>query len=371
MPALSFDAAAPGAPAAADLRQCRVMLRENSWTFFAASLLLPREVRESASAIYAFCRLADDAVDLGEASGATTALLRARVARLCRGDPADDAADRALAHVVRREDMPQTLLDALIEGFEWDAAARQYEDFDALCSYAARVAGTVGAMMALAMGARAVHVLARACDLGVAMQLSNIARDVAEDARRGRLYLPHDWLREQGIAPQAWLAAPRFDARLFGAVRRLVEAAEVLYDRAAQGLACLPAGCQPGIAAARLLYREIGREVVRRGPAGLAERAVVPAARKAVLLTQALAARIEPQPLLLHAPPLAATRFLVDAACRSRPPVGAGGAAAAWSVQQRAEWVIGLFERLERRDRDARATHRGWQGAAWPDSADA
>jgi 15-cis-phytoene synthase len=102
--------------------------------------------------------------------------------------------------------LPRELPAALLEGFAWDAAGRYYETIDELHDYCARVAGSVGAMMALIMGVKNKQVLARACELGNAMQLTNIARDVGEDARNGRLYLPRSWMREAGIDPQAWLA---------------------------------------------------------------------------------------------------------------------------------------------------------------------
>ena len=117
-------------------------------------------------------------------------------------------ADRALADIVHRYAIPRALPEALLEGLEWDARAQRYEDLDALCAYAARVAGSVGAIMSVLMGVRAPEVVARACDLGIAMQLTNIARDVGEDARRGRVYLPLQWLRSAGIDPDAFIAAP-------------------------------------------------------------------------------------------------------------------------------------------------------------------
>ncbi len=115
--------------------------------------------------------------------------------------------------VVRRSPCRAPCLDALLEGFAWDAAGRRYDTLDDLLDYAARVAGAVGAMMAVLMGVRDPALLARACDLGVAMQLTNIARDVGEDARAGRLYLPLAWLREAGIDPDAFLADPALQSR--------------------------------------------------------------------------------------------------------------------------------------------------------------
>ena len=173
--------------------------------------------------------------------------------------------------------IPRALPEALLEGIEWDSQGRRYEDLPALCAYAARVAGTVGAMMAILMGVRRPEDIARACDLGVAMQLTNIARDVGEDARAGRVYLPLTWLREAGIEPDDWLAKPHFNEALGSVVQRLLDAADALYARADSGIGRLPLACRPSIQAARQLYAEIGREVERAGLDSVSRRAVVPA----------------------------------------------------------------------------------------------
>jgi phytoene synthase len=158
------------------------------------------------------------------------------------------------------------LPEALLEGLAWDAeGGRRYEDLPALEAYAARVAGSVGCMMAVLMGVRDRAALARACDLGVAMQLTNIARDVGEDARAGRLYLPLRWLREAGVDGDEWLVRPVFDPAVAGVVRRLLLAADELYRRAGAGIAALPSDAGPESAPPGLLYAGIGREVERRG----------------------------------------------------------------------------------------------------------
>lgn len=329
-----------------DLAACRAQLANGSRTFLAASWLLPRTVRGPACALYAFCRLADDAVDGGGDPHAAAQMLRGRLERLYRGDPWPAAADRALAAVVARFGIPQALPAALIDGFEWDAAGRRYETIAELEDYAARVAGTVGAMMALLMGTRDAAALARACDLGVAMQLSNIARDVGEDARNGRLYLPRRWMREAGLDPDAWLAAPCVDARLAAVLARLLAHADALYGRVGAGVARLPLACRPSINAARFLYAAIGHEVARRGFDSVSGRAVVPRRRKALGLGRALVT-LWPSRAAEALPPLAATRYLVDAAAdRAAQPQGA---------YEKALWVLDLFERLERRDRLQRA----------------
>jgi phytoene synthase len=335
-------------PESADLAACRALLRDGSRTFLAASMLLPRAVRDPACVLYAFCRLADDAADTGAARNAGVARLRERLERVYAGRPLPIAADRALAHTVARHGIPQTLLDALFEGLDWDLQSRRYETLDDLLDYAARVAGTVGAMMALLMGVRTREGLARACDLGVAMQLSNIARDVGEDARNGRLYLPLAWLRGAGIEPEAWLARPQHGDALAGVVRRLLRVADGLYRRVDDGVARLPPACRPGINAARWLYAEIGREVERRGCNAVDGRAVVPPARKLAVLLGALLGAALARPRRAEGP-LAATRFLVEAAAAVPRPAAATAPVAWWQWQHRVVGVIDLFDRLERR----------------------
>jgi phytoene synthase len=333
-----------------DAAACAALLRGGSLTFFLASRVLPSDARAAATALYAFCRLADDAIDLGDDRERALQQLRERLDGMYTGAPLPFPVDRALADVVRKYAVPRALLEALIEGFEWDAGGRQYETLEQLTDYAARVAGTVGAMMALLMGVRAPEVVARACDLGVAMQLTNIARDVGEDASRGRLYLPRAWMREAGLEPDRWLTAPVHSAALAGVIERLLCAADELYRQADIGIAALPRTCRPAIRAARLLYAEIGHEVRRRGHDAISRRAVVPAGRKALLLSQALAPR-SGRHLGTTATTLNAIVFLIEAVQRIPQPMHAGGAEGWWRYDLRLLRVLALFEDLTRRDR--------------------
>jgi phytoene synthase len=286
----------------------------------------------STIAIYAFCRIADDAIDQGHApTDQTLQHLRGILQRAYAGTPrhtndTESAVERALSRVLRVQRIPATLFDALIEGFVWDARHRRYETLDELYAYAARVAGTVGAMMTVIMGVHAPGVLARACDLGVAMQLTNIARDVGEDARNGRIYLPLAWLREEGIDPDAWLQHPMPTAAVRRVVARLLAHAEPLYCRGDLGITSLPSDCRVAIRAARLVYAEIGAQVRRSHYDSVTTRAVVPRWRKVWLLARALGARFwrTPRPdgpngLLARAPPLDPARFLI-AACDEATP---------------------------------------------------
>jgi phytoene synthase len=261
-------------------------MRSGSRSFFLASRLLPARVRAPATALYAFCRAADDAVDQGGRAGAVE-VLNARLDSVYAGTPSGPV-DRALAVAVAAHALPRDLLDQLLEGFVWDVEGRRYETLDGVIDYAMRVAGSVGVMMALIMGVRAPVALAAAADLGCAMQLTNIARDVGEDARLGRLYLPLGWLREAGIEPDAWLEAPSFEPAVGAVVERLLDEAERLYARAEPGIGFLPRRCRLSIRAAAGLYEAIGTEIARGGYDSVGSRAMVPARRKLVVLARSL-----------------------------------------------------------------------------------
>ena len=332
----------------ADVAACRELLRCGSRSFYASSFLLPQRFRDPAIALYAFCRIADDAIDtVGDdpvLQADALEMLHDRLDRIYAGQPIDDPADRALADVVVDFAMPKRLLEALLEGFEWDAQGRRYEDLSGIYDYSARVAGTVGAMMSALMGARSEELVARACDLGVAMQITNICRDVGEDARNGRIYLPLQWLRDEGVDPDAWLQNPVFNEAIASVVRRLLQTADALYQRSDAGIAGLPMGCRAGINAARYLYAEIGRQVERQGLDSISRRAIVPAPRKLQLLAPILGKAVVAS-RYVSAPPLEETRFLVDAVVEATPKAALTG------VGGRVIWVLELFEQLEERER--------------------
>lgn len=363
-------------PPRADLLACAAAIRAGSHSFHAASRLLPASVRVPAVALYAFCRVADDAVDLctglRAAGGASTPARRAPsplvgegwAGKTCRaraaavdrlrhrldlvyaGQPENLAPDRALAWVVERHTLPRALPAALLEGLDWDAAGRRYATISELRAYAARVAGSVGAMMAVLMGARSAAQLARATDLGVAMQLTNIARDVGEDARAGRIYLPIDWLAAAGLPPERLLADPRPRPALAALTARLLAEADRLYARADPGIARLPLACRPAIFAARHIYAAIGGEIARAGHDSISRRARTSGRAKVALAGLALARAGLPAGRC-DALPLPECAFLVDAAAlpeRRRRP------------REQAEWLIDLFTELEKRDRIARSS---------------
>ena len=263
--------------------------------------------------------------------------------------------------VVRQTALPRHLLDMLIEGFAWDAQGRSYQTLRELHDYAARVAGSVGAMMCWIMGCRDHDALMRACELGVAMQLTNISRDVGEDARMGRLYLPQLLLGQAGLNVKAWMREPRFVPAVAQVVTQVLNEADRLYDQAMHGVASLPPDCRSAICAASLIYAEIGHQLRRSGLDSVNQRTVVSSSRKLVLLFMAWTqsgwirmARQEPRPLQ-------AVQAMVEA-CMQDPNEGVGASPAYFpsrSMNQRVVWVLELLEKRENLKRNQRLSGVG------------
>ncbi len=358
-----------------DLDECVDLMRGGSKTFFAASRLLPARMRSASIALYAFCRVADDLVDNCAAEGRSVqeslSQLKDRLDAVYAGQPQGFVEDRALAAVVHQYQLPRPLLDALLEGFAWDAQQRIYETLEDVQAYGARVAGSVGAMMCWLMGVRNADALARACELGVAMQLTNIARDVGEDARNARLYLPRQWLRESGVDVALWLQGPVATPAVKTVIERLLTEADRLYLQSTQGIAALPRDCRAAILAARLIYAEIGEQLRRDGLDSVHHRAVVPTSRKLSLLASAWfqSAWINAdfsksrQTASLHA-----TAYLVQhcteaatSLAEAAQHVAATGVAVLprRALGERAEWMLELFERQEAMRRARRPARLG------------
>jgi len=346
-----------GGIAPADLDACREAIRTGSYSFHAASRLLPARYRDPALALYAFCRLADDSVDLQKEKTAAVLRLGERLDAAYAGRPQNAPEDRAFTAMVEGCGLPRALPEALLEGLAWDAMERRYKTLSDVRAYSARVASTVGAMMAVIMGVRDPNALARACDLGVAMQLTNIARDVGEDARAYRIYLPLDWLEEAGIAPVNFLRDPVPSEPVREMVRRLLAEARRLYARGEAGIAALPFACRPGIFAARHIYDGIGAQVARAGHDSISTRAHTSAGQKIGWLmlsgARAVGTAVSPCSAVLYARPLEETAFLVEAAAH-RAPAGPWG-------EGRAGELVSLFAELKRQDAARRSRHRAGQ----------
>ncbi|SDK78617.1 phytoene/squalene synthase family protein [Paracoccus chinensis] len=277
----------------APVAESQAAIAAGSQSFAAAAKLMPAGIREDTVMLYAWCRHADDVVD-GQELGSTPvaqgdpaerlARLKAETLEALHGSGPISPPFAALRAVARRHDFPDRWPLDLIDGFAMDVAGRDYRTLNDTLDYSYHVAGVVGVMMARVMGVRDPAVLDRACDLGLAFQLTNIARDVIDDARIGRIYLPGDWVEEAGAKVEGDIPSPE----LYAVILRLLDAAEPYYASAFAGLPALPMRCAWSIAAAARIYRAIGTRIRRGGPEAYQARIGTSGAAKAGLALRAL-----------------------------------------------------------------------------------
>lgn len=297
--------------------EARAVIRKHSKSFSLAALLLGPGLRDEASALYAYCRRADDAVDLvaPELGCDRVAQLERELDSVYAGHSQSEPVLAQFQRLVLETHIPRAYPAALLEGFRLDAEGKRYETLFDLHHYCWCVAGSVGGMMCHLLGVRRERAVVHGVHLGMAMQLTNICRDVAEDWQRGRLYLPSE------LAPgleyvRATRELPRAYAGVMSrAVRRLLQEAEALYASGDRGLPYLPFRARWGVATARRVYSAIGDRILAGGADVTQGRAVVPGVEKAwhvscaALTSLSLAAR---SPALRAAPPRTALRFPED-----------------------------------------------------------
>jgi len=276
----------------------RERIEKGSKSFSAAARLFDPDTRAHTYMLYAWCRHCDDVIDgqeLGFASGEMAAQtpaerlaeLRDKTSRAVRGDW-DEMVFGALHRVVTERGIPERYLQDHLDGFAMDVAGQRYRTLDDTIVYCYHVAGVVGVMMAMIMGVRDTATLDRASDLGIAFQITNITRDVMDDAAMGRVYLPEDWLEEAGV-PLGAVEDPAYRDQVADVTQRLLEIADRFYVSSRHGIASLPFRAAWAIAVARFVYRDIGRLVMNRGPAAWDRRAKVTAPRKLYGVARSLA----------------------------------------------------------------------------------
>lgn len=277
-----------------DARYCEYLTRGHARTFSIASLFLPAEKRRATYALYAFCRVADDLVDLA-GGRSDRGGLESQLAAHRRGlDDAiagrgSNAVFRELAWAIQRFDIPGAPLHELLDGVTMDVSASRWQDWPALLAYCEGVAGCVGEMCASVMGVKAdiprSVAVAHARALGVAMQLTNVLRDIGEDARRGRVYLPVAELAEAGLTPEQVIdgSALRNRTAWHTLMRRQVSRARHYYEKAAPGIPMLESDAQRCANACAVGYSRILDVIernnydsyTRRASLGWGERALV------------------------------------------------------------------------------------------------
>jgi phytoene synthase len=287
-------------------KHCGEMIRHGSRSFSLASRLFAPANRDAAFLVYGWCRSCDDEIDRHadeseEALAGRVARLRERTLSAMREAPSSpvdrageaDPAFEGFAWVTRAYRIPETYPLELLEGLAMDARREHYDSLARLELYCYRVASTVGLMMTHVMGVTDERALKNARDLGVAMQLTNIARDVIEDAGLGRVYLPRNLMLQEGLTAKQHgaerLAAPENRAALARVVARLLDRADELYHSGWQGVRALPLSAAFAVGAAAEIYREIGVLVRARGERAWDQRAVASRSRKIRALVRAVA----------------------------------------------------------------------------------
>lgn len=272
------------------VEHARQSIVRGSKSFAMASRLFDRQTRERAWLLYGWCRRCDDIADGQELGGTLSAvedapalldMMRARTQAALSGQRTGDPAFDGLGIVAAETGLPHRFADDLIEGFALDAASWRPQTTDDLMRYCYHVAGAVGCMMAVVMGVRPDDeaVLDRACDLGLAFQLANIARDVREDAEGGRCYIPAEWLAEAGMNAETMMA-PENRTTLAAIGKRLADMATRYEASARQGAAALPFRSAWAVLAAAGIYGGIAQEVALRGSSAWDQRIVTGRAAK-------------------------------------------------------------------------------------------
>jgi phytoene synthase len=285
------DAMTPEVRAALDA--CREIIRKGSKSFSLAARLFDPPTRDAAFFLYGWCRYCDDQVDqVGKSENPADLAhklqtLKERTAAAFTLAPQREPVFIALQYIVHRYGIPAHYALELIEGMAMDVRGTRYATLKELLLYCYRVAGTVGLMMTHVMGLRDERALRHAADLGIAMQLTNIARDIVEDAGMGRIYLPAAWLQEARIAAEE-IAAPRNREKLAILTLRLLHEAERYYRSGDEGLWHLSFRSACAVSAARHVYSEIGRLLIAKGPRAWDERTYVTGARKQWVVLRAM-----------------------------------------------------------------------------------
>ncbi|MFH1457986.1 MAG: phytoene/squalene synthase family protein [Candidatus Omnitrophota bacterium] len=250
---------------------------QHAKTYYFASRFLPKEKRFHAYVIYAVCRMSDEAVDNpGEASSCSLSRIKENIELAFSNIPLKENLLLSFRQTVARFNIPKTYFDELIEGMRMDLKVNRYETFDDLYGYCYRVAGVVGLVMLKIFGYRQKEAEKYALDLGVAMQLTNIIRDIKEDLLRGRVYLPQEEMNRFGVTEEQ-LSSNRWDENLRSLLKFQINRARQYYARSEPGIKLiLPARCRFVVLCMKEFYASILDSVERSNYDVFSKRCYVP-----------------------------------------------------------------------------------------------
>lgn len=279
--------------------RCTEITRAEARNFYFGFMLLPHERRRGIHALYAFSRLCDDSVDGADGEAEKAAAVRARredVERAYGGAVSpDDPVLVALADAIRRFGIPRDPMDALVDGVEMDLTVDRYATWPALEQYCDRVAGAVGVLSLYVFGFRDPAAISHAGDLGVAMQVVNIMRDVKEDAGRDRIYLPADDMAAHGVT-DADILANRMTPGMHNLMQQQADRAHDHFDRGTELLPLLDLRARMCVQMLAALYGDILNRIEERGFDYTAGRVSLSGARKGALMLGSIARALTTRP---------------------------------------------------------------------------
>ncbi|MFO0612265.1 MAG: squalene/phytoene synthase family protein [Polyangiaceae bacterium] len=310
-----------------DVAYCARLLGESAPELLAVCALLPGRARTASILLGAANSVFLDEARREGVDPKTIAELRERVLLAYAGTPRERPLDRAMARLATEYGLPRIVLDAALEAADWDASGRRYATYHNLLDYCVRAGSAPAVGITLLLGERDRDVLARAADLGVAIALTMIARDVSRHAREGRVLLPIEWLEDAGVDVDAWITDPHPNRGVHAVVTRVLSAAERFYRHADPGIRTIPPAYRPAVRALRYSHKVdalyIGarsQDLHDRSPTTPVLQRVT-AVIRGVRAAEARDQRGEPADGVwtLSQPPIPEALFLIDGCARPRP----------------------------------------------------
>ena len=261
-------------------------LKSNAKSFALAAKILPKDKYETVARLYRFCRYADDIAD--NETNESSLILLDQLRKDLEVEQSSSAAVRDYIQIRRQYSIPKSAALDLLDGLEKDQTQVRIQSVDELIRYAYRVAGTVGIMMAKVLRVDSPKAFPHAIDLGIAMQITNICRDVLEDADQNRIYIPQE-LSVTTLDPATIGEDQNQQNNVWNAIKQLLEIADSYYKSADAGMRYIPRDFRSCIFVAARLYQSIGKEIIRRGPKVYwIKRTVVPTNKKLGIVLNSL-----------------------------------------------------------------------------------
>lgn len=216
-------------------KKAEKITKKHAKTFYFTSHLLPKERRKAAFSVYAICRISDDTVDNPAESLASLESIEKKIKAAYSNAPLEDGILVAFKQTITKYRIPKQYFDELIDGMYMDVEKNRYKNFDELYTYCYKVAGIIGLIMLYILGYNNPEAKTYAVKLGIAMQLTNILRDIKEDYQRGRIYVPQDEMKQFGVSEET-IAEGKISDQFIHLLKFQIKRADSYYSNARQGL---------------------------------------------------------------------------------------------------------------------------------------